>query len=108
MDNAIKDPNFLNGFFTPPGDEILDDKFLSPTKAGDGETGSKQPGTTDAGSVATAAGDDEKTAANEVSKIDISRDNNNSINNSVIEDLFDRRRRWGRGISIYRLVDGKF
>jgi hypothetical protein len=43
--------------------------------------------------------------ANEVSKGDI----NVSINNSqVLEDLFDRRRRWGRGIAIYRLVEGKF
>jgi hypothetical protein len=30
------------------------------------------------------------------------------MNNSQMEDLFDRRRRWGKGIAIYRLVEGKF
>jgi hypothetical protein len=104
----VKDPNFLTGFYTPPGDELMiDEKFLSPTKVGEpGETASKQIGSTDAGSVATAGGDDEKPATvnTEASKNDISRE----INNSQIEDLFDRRRRWGRGIAIYRLVDGKF
>jgi hypothetical protein len=84
----------------------IDEKFLSPTKFGEpAETASKQLGSTDAGTLATAGGDDEKTVANEVSKGDI----NVSINNSqVLEDLFDRRRRWGRGIAIYRLVEGKF
>ena len=24
------------------------------------------------------------------------------------DDLFDKKRRWGRGIQIYRLVNGKF
>lgn len=24
------------------------------------------------------------------------------------EDLFDKRRRWSKGISVYRLVNGKF
>lgn len=34
----------------------------------------------------------------------VSRD----MNNSQTEDLFDRRRRWGKNIQIYRLIDGKF
>lgn len=29
-------------------------------------------------------------------------------NQSYNEDLFDRRRRWGKGIQVYRLVNGKF
>ena len=36
--------------------------------------------------------------------IDMSKENAQSYH----EDLFDRRRRWGKGISIYRLVGGKF
>lgn len=61
---------------------MIDEKFLSPTKATPEETGSKQVGSTDAGSVATAADEDKTAAANEVSKNDISRDVNNSVNNS--------------------------
>ena len=80
LDNATKDPNFINGFYTPQGEDLeIDEKFLSPTKFGEpAETASKQLGSTDAGTVATAGGDDEKTVANEVSKGDI----NVSINNS--------------------------
>lgn len=80
IDNATKDPNFINGFYTPQGEDLdIDEKFLLPTKFGEpAETASKQIGSTDAGTVATAGCDDEKTVANEVSKGDI----NGSINNS--------------------------
>ncbi len=107
VDNAVKDPNFLTGFFTPQEDIIIDEKFLSPTKPGEvGETASKQLGSTDAGSLATASNDDEKPG--DVSKATAGGDVSRDINSSQIEDLFDRRRKWGRGIAIYRLVEGKF
>ncbi len=33
---------------------------------------------------------------------------NKRVNDSVSEEVFERRRRWGKGISIYKLVGGKF
>jgi hypothetical protein len=33
---------------------------------------------------------------------------NKKVNESVSEELFDRKRRWGKGIAIYKLISGKF
>ena len=56
--------------------------------------------------------DDEKAEVEEKSPHPSSSNPNTSgAKGNVIpenEELFDKKRRWGRGISIYRLVNGKF
>lgn len=42
---------------------------------------------------------EEKLVSNEAS-----RDNNISYN----EDIFEKKKRWAKGITVYRLVNGKF
>jgi hypothetical protein len=72
------------------------------TPGGDSEIKiSAGSGTNAAGVASTDGASDDKTAADNQS---VSRD----VNNSQYEDLFDRRRRWGKNIQIYRLIDGKF
>lgn len=107
IDNALKDPNFLNGFFINQGQLLDFEEKVSPTKLAESlEAETKGAGSTaDGGSVTTAGGaaegGDEKVG-------DVSKDVSRDINASQIEDLFDRRRKWGKGIAIYRLVEGKF
>lgn len=60
------------------------------------------PGTSNS-NPGTATEEGEKSAPVDTSIV--SRDMNSS---QVVEDLFDRRRRWGKNIQIYRLIDGKF
>ena len=65
-----------------------------------GEAASSAAAATNAQTTEGGASDGEKPVDTSI----VSRD----MNNSQIEDLFDRRRRWGKNIQIYRLIDGKF
>jgi hypothetical protein len=100
IDNALKDPNFLNGFFNDPNVMMDFEEKISPMKVAEAED---PKSTADGGTLTTDSGIEAEDKPSDVSK-DVSRD----INASQIEDLFDRRRKWGKGIAIYRLVDGKF
>lgn len=113
IDNATKDPNFVNGYFTTPGDSVnrgFEAEKISPMKGDDGNKTEPEEsvngggvtagpkGNSTQGSVAGPEKDEEKLPSADVSQ----------QNASYHEDLFERRRRWGKGISVYRLVNGKF
>ena len=55
------------------------------------------------------AGDDDKSGM-EVEDIKLELDDKSEMKKetSNSEDLFDKKRKWGRGIQIYKLVGGKF
>ena len=104
VDNATKDPQFINGFFSSPGGD--DDtpqpevEKQSPSKVGQNSEGAKTEPDANAdgksGAVATDPEEKMATGGNEVQ------------NNSYYEDVFERRKRWGKNIAVYRLVNGKF
>jgi hypothetical protein len=90
-----------------PGESVTtgyDAEKISPVK-GD-EANKTEPdegkGSSTNGSVAPAGGSIADGEEKLVNNVDASRDQ------SYHEDVFERRRRWGKGIAIYRLVGGKF
>lgn len=105
----MKDPNFVNGYFSAMNDTLMQEMGASaesattakPLPGKNGEDAGKAQDTEES-NAAAAAGDEQKVTATEGSAQ--LREPQMSYN----EDLFDRRRRWARGISIYRLVNGKF
>ena len=102
VDNATKDPQFINGFFTTVGDSVATGYEAEKVQAVKGDDASaaepeEVPGGGKSTNGSVAEGAEEKTG-------EISRDQNASYH----EDVFERRRRWGKGIAVYRLVDGKF
>lgn len=101
VDNAVKDPSFINGYFTTPGGEVetnYDATKISPVKGDDA-----QPTPEDGKGAANVAA--EELNEKQATSVDVSRDNTMSYLN---EDVFEKKRRWGKGIQIYRLVNGNF
>jgi hypothetical protein len=98
VDNAVKDPNFVNGVYQAPNDDLeySTQEFLmepGPTPKAPAEVDGKDSNTTATVEGNTATPEEGTQAPADTSLA--SRDINNS---QVVEDLFDRRRRWGKGI----------
>ena len=111
VDNATKDPNFINGYFTTPGDSVMtgyEAEKISPMKGDEAnktepdDVATAKGGANTNESVAGAGNSIPDTGEEKLANPDVSRDQ------SYHEDVFERRRKWGKGISVYRLVNGKF